>query len=108
MVYTCKYIKILILTISALKILINFNEQVLDRSTFDRRKTPQEIDEFLEGNSSKLTNFHQVLRGSVYSVKNTVKNGVRRSLIPWTYPLAGCRTAHTYRTRWKISWTIFF
>ncbi len=53
MVYTCKYIKILILTISALKILINFNEQVLDRSTFDRRKTPQEIDEFLEGNSSK-------------------------------------------------------
>lgn len=30
---------------------------------------------------------------SRYSDKNTIRNGVTRSFIPWTYPLAGWRIA---------------
>ncbi|EDL22625.1 mCG21152, partial [Mus musculus] len=37
-----------------------------------------------------------------YSERKTTKNGVTRSLIPWTYPLAGCRMAQINRIRSKI------
>jgi hypothetical protein len=35
----------------------------------------------------------------MYGIRKTVKNGVTRSLMPCTYPLAGCRTAQMYRSR---------
>ena len=35
----------------------------------------------------------------MYADKKTWKNGVTRSLIPWTYPLSGCWIAQTYRIR---------
>lgn len=37
-----------------------------------------------------------------YSERKTTKNGVTRSLIPWTYPLAGCRMAQINRILSKI------
>jgi hypothetical protein len=38
----------------------------------------------------------------MYAERNTWKKGVTRSLIPWTYPLAGCRIAQTYKIRSKL------
>lgn len=38
----------------------------------------------------------------VCSLTKTTKKGVTRSLMPWTYPLAGWRMAHTNRIRSKI------
>jgi hypothetical protein len=41
-------------------------------------------------------------RVPMYADKNTWKNGVTRSFIPWTYPLAGCRMAQTYKIRSRL------
>ena len=47
--------------------------------------------------SASLTSFNQITALPTYADKNTTKKGVTRSLMPWTYPLAGCRMAQMYR-----------
>jgi len=42
------------------------------------------------------------LLGSMYSARKTTNIGVTRSLIPWTYPLAGCRIDQMYKIRSNI------